>query len=153
VSGYILSQEARNDLREIKNYIAEDSIEAARRLMREFRQAFRKLSKTSGIGHTRGDLTNRPVLFKLVRSYLIIYRQRIQPSKLSRCSTANEISNEFFESACRGLSCTSCRGWGDRKTGQAGYYAFAASNRTVGPTLPHEQIGFDLGPGMGRTFE
>jgi len=79
VSGYILSQEARNDLREIKNYIAEDSIEAARRLMREFRQAFWKLSKTSGIGHARGDLTNRPVLFKLVRSYLIIYRQRIQP--------------------------------------------------------------------------
>jgi plasmid stabilization system protein ParE len=77
MSGYILSQEARNDLREIKNYIAADSIEAARRLMSEFRQAFRKLSKTPGIGRARGDLTNRPVLFKPVRSYLIIYRRRI----------------------------------------------------------------------------
>ena len=82
MSRYILSQEARNDLREIKDYIAEDSIEAARRLMSEFRQAFRKLSKTSGIGHTRGDLTNKPVLFKPVRSYLIIYRQRIQPLEI-----------------------------------------------------------------------
>ena len=66
MSRYILSQEARNDLREIKNYIAEDSIEAAQRLINEFRQAFRTLSKTPGIGHTRGDLTTRPMLFKPV---------------------------------------------------------------------------------------
>ena len=45
MSGYILSQEARNDLREIKDFIAEDSIGAARRLIGEFREAVRKLAR------------------------------------------------------------------------------------------------------------
>src|SRR5579862_6434594 len=74
----VLSQEARHDLREIKNYIAMDSIAIARRVIPEFRQAFRELGKTPGIGHTRQDLTRRPVLFWPVRSYLIIYRSRVQ---------------------------------------------------------------------------
>jgi plasmid stabilization system protein ParE len=75
---FVLSQEARHDLREIKNYIAMDSIASARRIIAEFRQAFRELGKTPGMGHTRQDLTKRPVLFWPVRSYLIIYRSGVQ---------------------------------------------------------------------------
>ena len=45
MSRYILSAEAREDLREIKNYIAGDSIEAARRVIADFRQAFCELAK------------------------------------------------------------------------------------------------------------
>jgi plasmid stabilization system protein ParE len=74
MSRFILSAEARADVREIKNYIAEDSIDTARRVVAEFRKAFRDLAKTPGMGHSRADLTKRPVLFWPVYSYLIIYR-------------------------------------------------------------------------------
>jgi plasmid stabilization system protein ParE len=78
----VLSNEARHDLREIKTYIAQDSIAGARRVIAEFRQAFLQLGKTPGMGHTRQDLTNRPVLFWPVRSYLIIYRSGVQPLEI-----------------------------------------------------------------------
>jgi plasmid stabilization system protein ParE len=78
----VLSSEARHDLREIKSYIAQDSIASARRVIAEFRQAFLHLGKTPGMGHTRQDLTKRPVLFWPVRSYLIIYRSGVQPLEI-----------------------------------------------------------------------
>jgi plasmid stabilization system protein ParE len=78
----VVSKEARHDLREIKNYIAEDSIASARRVLAEFRHAFLELRKSPGIGHTRQDLTKWPVLFWPVRSYLIIYRSGVQPLEI-----------------------------------------------------------------------
>jgi toxin ParE1/3/4 len=79
---FVLSEEARDDLQEIKSYIAEKSIEGARRVITEFRHAFRELGNTPGMGHRRQDLTKRPVLFWPVRSYLIIYRPGIQPLEI-----------------------------------------------------------------------
>src|SRR5579864_2388340 len=79
---FVVSEEARRDLRQIKNYIAEDSIASARRVLAEFRHAFLELGKTPGMGHTRQDLTKRPVLFWPVRSYLIIYRSEVQPLEI-----------------------------------------------------------------------
>jgi toxin ParE1/3/4 len=79
---FVVSKEARDDLREIKNYIAEDSIANARRVIGEFRHAFLELAKTPGMGHTRQDLTNRPVLFWPVRSYLMIYRSGMRPIEI-----------------------------------------------------------------------
>ena len=80
----VVSKQARHDLREIKNYIAEDSIANARRVLAEFRDAFLELGKTPGMGHTRQDLTKRPVLFWPVRSYLIVYRSGVQPLEIRR---------------------------------------------------------------------
>jgi plasmid stabilization system protein ParE len=79
---FVLSKEARRDLREIKNYVAEDSVASARRVLAEFRHAFLQLGKTPGMGHTRQDLTKRPVLFWPVRSYLIIYRPEVRPLEI-----------------------------------------------------------------------
>lgn len=82
MSRYLLSEEARTDLREVKNYIAEDSIESSRRVVSEFRRAFRQLVKMPGMGHSRGDLTRAPVRFWRLRSYLIIYRPETQPLEI-----------------------------------------------------------------------
>jgi len=49
---FVVSKEARRDLREIKNYIAEDSIASARRVLAKFRHAFLELGKSPGMGHT-----------------------------------------------------------------------------------------------------
>ncbi len=55
MSRYVLSQEAREDLREIKLYIAKDSTAAARRVIAQFRQAFRSVAKMPRMGHGRED--------------------------------------------------------------------------------------------------
>ena len=61
MSCYLLSEEAQEDLREIKLYIAKDGTDA-RRILAEFRQAFRSVAKMPRMGHTREDLTSRPLL-------------------------------------------------------------------------------------------
>ena len=74
VKGYVLSVDADFDLDEIWEYIAADNIDAADRWIDRLFDAFEALSHTPGMGHKREDLTNHPVLFWPVGSYLIIYR-------------------------------------------------------------------------------
>ena len=74
MSGYVLGRDAERDLNEIWDYIAEDSVEAADRLIAEFFEAFEALARNPGIGHTRRDLTPSQVLFWPVGNYVVIYR-------------------------------------------------------------------------------
>lgn len=72
-----VAPEAIGDLQEIWNFIAQDSIEAADRVLEEFDHAFHQLAEMPGMGHLREDLTSRDVLFWTVRSYLVIYRATV----------------------------------------------------------------------------
>ena len=58
-----LSPEAAQDLIDIYEYIAQDSIEAAERVRTEIYEAIVGLAAKPGKGHRREDLTGRPVLF------------------------------------------------------------------------------------------
>lgn len=71
----VLSPEAAADLREIADYIADESPDAARRFIAKLREAIQKIAETPGIGHLREDLTDQPVRFWPVGRYLIVYRQ------------------------------------------------------------------------------
>ena len=71
---YFLSVEAELDLDEIWSYIAQDKIDAADRWIARLFDAFEALARTPGMGHTRKDLTDHPVLFWPVGAYLILYR-------------------------------------------------------------------------------
>jgi plasmid stabilization system protein ParE len=82
MSRYVLSAEARQDLREVIGYIALDSVDAAGRVLDEFRQAFRSLAAEPGMGHQRHDLTKRPVRFWPVYSYLIVYNPNTRPLEI-----------------------------------------------------------------------
>jgi plasmid stabilization system protein ParE len=73
MSRFRLSPEAAQDLTEIYEYIAQDSIEAAERVRAEIHQELRSLAEMPGKGHRREDLTAQAVLFWPVRSYLVIY--------------------------------------------------------------------------------
>ncbi len=70
---FILSPEAARDIREIWARIAAESVPAARRVRLEIFAACRRLADHPRIGHTRPELTEKPVLFWPVGSYLIIY--------------------------------------------------------------------------------
>jgi antitoxin ParD1/3/4/toxin ParE1/3/4 len=66
------------DLKEIWEYIAADNVDAADRWIgRLF--AFDALARTPGIGHEREGLTDHPVMFWPVGSYLILYRAEHGP--------------------------------------------------------------------------
>ena len=69
-----LARCALRDLQDIWEFVSEDSLDAADRLLEEFYRAFDQLAEMPGIGHKRQDLTERIVLFWPVHSYLVIYR-------------------------------------------------------------------------------
>jgi plasmid stabilization system protein ParE len=71
---YIFGRDAAEDLDQIWNYIAQDNISAADRLIKKLFDAFAELAKNPALGHTRRDLTSAAVRFWPVGNYLIIYR-------------------------------------------------------------------------------
>lgn len=74
MSRYRLSPEARDDLRDIRQYlINEAGLGVARRVMRDIATALELLSARPGLGHVRQELTDEPVKFWQVFSYLLIY--------------------------------------------------------------------------------
>ncbi len=81
-NGYELSPEAFQDLQDIWDYITEDNPDAADRIQDEIIVDCESLVKTPGKGHVREDLTDKPVLFWPVRSYLIVYRPKTKPLQI-----------------------------------------------------------------------
>ena len=77
--GYDFHPEARNDLDEIWEYIREDNLAAADRVVGEILSAIRSLTPLPHQGHRRPDLTNRPLRFIRVRDYLIAYAPDEKP--------------------------------------------------------------------------
>ena len=73
MESYELSPEALEDLLKIQDFISLDNPAAAARLIDNFFATFEHLAKWPGSGHSRTDLTLKPVLFRPVDSYLIVY--------------------------------------------------------------------------------
>jgi plasmid stabilization system protein ParE len=74
MSEYVLSDEARQEFKEIWDFIARDDVDAADRWIIKLLEAMDFLARNPRAGHTRKDLTDHSVLFWPVGEYLIIYR-------------------------------------------------------------------------------
>ena len=85
---YILAPKAKEDLEEVLFFIATDTIEAALRVDERFREVFRFLGENPMAGHTRSDLTNRPLRFFPVHSYLVAYIPYTHPVEIARILSA-----------------------------------------------------------------
>lgn len=82
---YALTTSAERDLDQIKHYlINKGGARIARKVITEIRTAIRLLSAEPEIGHTRSDLTERPVKFWPVYSYLIVYDPNSKPLHVLR---------------------------------------------------------------------
>jgi antitoxin ParD1/3/4/toxin ParE1/3/4 len=81
---FILTSQAERDLDQILDYLVEDSVNAAGRVLDAIDKAFNKLAKTPGIGHFREDLADKQHKFFLVYSYLIVYRFQSKPLQILR---------------------------------------------------------------------
>ena len=81
---FILTPRAKQDVNDIWDYIANDNIEAADRVLDALDNAMIKLAKNPGIGHRRDELTDKRHRFLLVYSYLIVYRHETKPLQIIR---------------------------------------------------------------------
>ena len=79
---YEISNEAEDDLFEIWLRIARDSVDLADRIDGELHALFSSLGRMPGQGHTRKDLTPRPVLFIPLYSFLVIYQPDRNPIRI-----------------------------------------------------------------------
>ena len=79
MSDYTLLPEALADLEEIREYIAEDSPDAADCVVDEILDAAAALAPMPHMGHRRPDLTSGPFRFWTVRSYLVVYAPEESP--------------------------------------------------------------------------
>ncbi len=94
---YRLSPEAQGDIEDIRKYLVKEGGAAlARYVLGEIRQALRFLAETPGAGHARDDLTDEPVKFWSVFSYLIIYDPATQPLGIARILHASRDLETMF---------------------------------------------------------
>jgi toxin ParE1/3/4 len=70
---------AAKDIAEIWDFIAADNVAAAEQVRQEILDAIRRLARFPLTGHTRTDITARPLRFQLVREYLIAYAPEKKP--------------------------------------------------------------------------
>ena len=78
-SRFIFTEAAETQLLEILDYLADDSESAAVRVRHAIYDGVWKLAERPGIGHTREDLTDRPLKFWSVYSYLVVYDPESRP--------------------------------------------------------------------------
>lgn len=79
MTGFVLHPDAYTDLDEIWEYIAADNLDAADRVLEEIYLAIRALVPFPHQGHSRSDLTSRPMRFHSVRDFLIAYEPNEKP--------------------------------------------------------------------------
>jgi toxin ParE1/3/4 len=85
VARYLLSPEAKGDLREIRGYlVSHGGSRLAKYVLQEIRAAFRLLALHPDAGHLRRDLTSLPVKFWPVFSYLVVYDPAARPIAIVR---------------------------------------------------------------------
>jgi antitoxin ParD1/3/4/toxin ParE1/3/4 len=88
VKRFVLTARARQDINDIWDYIADDNVEAADRVLDALDNAMIKLAKNPGIGHWREELADRRHRFFPVYSYLIVYRHETRPLQIVRVLNA-----------------------------------------------------------------
>ena len=81
---FVLTPRAEQDISDIWDYIADDNIEAADRVLDALENAMVKLAKNPAIGHWREELADKRHRFFLVYSYLIVYRDKTKPLQIVR---------------------------------------------------------------------
>jgi plasmid stabilization system protein ParE len=80
----VLVPAAEEDLSRIFSYVADDTVDAAIRVLDRFEEVFNTLAANPHLGHSRDDLTARPLRFFPVFSYLVIYLPETAPLQIIR---------------------------------------------------------------------
>lgn len=76
---FVLTPQAKSDVFEIWDHIAEESVTNADKVRDQIFEAFETLAAMPGIGHVREDLADKRHRFWPVYSYLVVYREETHP--------------------------------------------------------------------------
>ena len=79
---FVLTPQAKSDIFEIWDRIAEDNLTNADKVRDQLFDAFDKLAGMPGIGHHREDLADKRHRFWPVYSYLVVYREETNPLQI-----------------------------------------------------------------------
>ena len=71
---FVLSPAATADIEQIEAFLDEHAPHATDAVLDALRDAMRRIAARPGLGHLREDLTDEPLRFFPVWSYLVIYR-------------------------------------------------------------------------------
>ncbi len=83
-SRFLVTEAAQADLDGIQAYLQSESPRGAGIVGEAIWAALERLAEYPRIGHARPDLTDRPVLFWPVFSYLIVYNPDVRPIQVVR---------------------------------------------------------------------
>ncbi|MCL4785023.1 MAG: type II toxin-antitoxin system RelE/ParE family toxin [Bryobacterales bacterium] len=81
---FLLTPEAKRDLKQILLDIAEDSPDTAERLRSEFYEGLQGLGKSPGIGHYHDELLSRKYRFWNFYTYVVAYVWEARPIEVIR---------------------------------------------------------------------
>ena len=82
---FVLTRPAERDVEQLNGFSVQNAGPViARKVLQEIQAAMKVLGRQPGAGHSRTDLTDLPVNFWPLRSYLIIYRADIRPLQILR---------------------------------------------------------------------
>jgi plasmid stabilization system protein ParE len=95
---FLLTPEAKSDLREILFDIAEDNTETAERLRFEIYQGFQRLGRSPGIGHYHEELMNKRYRFWNFHSYVVCYSWESTPIQIIAVVHGARHLASFFDS-------------------------------------------------------
>ena len=81
---YRLAEKAREDLRGIWEYIANDNPDAADRFLDQVQEACELLARSPHLGHRHDYIRNQQVRVWPIYSYLLVYLPDTQPLEIVR---------------------------------------------------------------------
>ncbi|MGH7131182.1 MAG: type II toxin-antitoxin system RelE/ParE family toxin [Phycisphaerales bacterium] len=82
MSGFVLTDRAREELTAIYRYIAESSPQNADAVSYRFQTEMHKLARNPGLGHLRPEVIRDPVRLYNVSGYQIVYDPRTRPIRI-----------------------------------------------------------------------
>lgn len=82
---FVITRSAERDLGQIKAFLVEKAgPTVTRKVLKDIRSGLILLGSDPGVGHLREDLTERPLKFWPVYSYLIVYDPKTNPVQIMR---------------------------------------------------------------------
>ena len=93
----LVTKSAKKDLHQIWHFIAQDSVEAANKVINALNAGVTQIAEMPGIGHPRRDVGYQTYRFWKVYSYLIAYRMHSRTLVVSRVVHAARNLSKVFK--------------------------------------------------------
>lgn len=84
MSGYVLTEQAEQDLNDIWDYISHQNIDDADAVLAELREAMEFLAESPSIGHRRRDVRDPRYRFWRANRFIIAYFHETNPLQIIR---------------------------------------------------------------------